>query len=98
HRAALGWVPTTANTQDVGGMGTVAVRQARRLLENARRVVAVELLAAAEAVDLTGTEGLAAGTRAAYAAVRSMVAPLLDDRPLGDDVERLASALASVAP
>jgi histidine ammonia-lyase len=96
HPASLGSVPTNANNQDVVGMGTVAVRQARRLLENARRVVAIELLAAAEAVDLTGTEGLGAGTRAAYEAVRRVVPPLLEDRPLGDDVERLAAALDSL--
>jgi histidine ammonia-lyase len=77
-------------------MGTVAVRQARRLLENARRVVAIELLAAAEAVDLVGIEAFGRGTRAAHAAVRAVVAPLLDDRPLGDDVERLASMLDTV--
>jgi len=71
----------------------VAVRQARRLLENARRVVAIELLAAAEGVDLTGADGLARGTQAAYAAVRKVVRPLLEDRPLGDDVERLVSVL-----
>jgi histidine ammonia-lyase len=97
HPASLGSVPTNANNQDVVGMGTVAVRQARRLLENARRVVAIELLAAAEAVDLAGAEGLGVGTRATYASVRSLVTPLLDDRPLGDDVERLASALDEVA-
>jgi histidine ammonia-lyase len=93
HPASLGSVPTNANNQDVVGMGTVAVRQARRLLENARRVVAIELLAAAEALDLRGTDRLGTGTRAAYAAVRAIVAPLLEDRPLGDDVERLAAAL-----
>ncbi|HJW69789.1 MAG TPA: aromatic amino acid ammonia-lyase, partial [Candidatus Binatia bacterium] len=70
HPASLGSVPTNANNQDVVGMGTVAVRQARRLLENARRVVAIELLAAAEAVDLTGADGLGGGTRATYASVR----------------------------
>jgi histidine ammonia-lyase len=55
--------------------------------------VAIELLAAAEALDLRGTDRLGTGTRAAYAAVRAIVAPLLEDRPLGDDVERLAAAL-----
>ncbi len=97
HPASLGSVPTNANNQDVVGMGTVAVRQARLLLENARRVVAIELLAAAEAVDLRGKDGLGAGTRAAYAAVRGIVPPLVEDRPLGDDVERLATALDALA-
>ncbi|MFN8544693.1 MAG: aromatic amino acid ammonia-lyase [Candidatus Binatia bacterium] len=97
HPASLGSVPTNANNQDVVGMGSVAVRQARRVIENARRVVAIELLAAVEAVDLVGVDGLADGTRAVCAAVRSRVAPLLEDRPLGADVERLAAGLDRVA-
>jgi histidine ammonia-lyase len=96
HPASLGSVPTNANNQDVVGMGSVAVRQARRLLENGRRVVAIELVAAAEAIDLSGVEGLGTGTRAAYAAVRALVPPLLEDRPLGADVERLAGALQTI--
>ena len=97
HPASLGSVPTNANNQDVVGMGTVAVRHARRLLENARRVVAIELLAAAEAVDLVGAEELGAGTRAVHGRVRELVPPLLEDRPLGADVERLTGALGRVA-
>jgi histidine ammonia-lyase len=97
HPATLGSVPTNANNQDVVGMGSVGVRHARRLLDNARRVVAIELLAAAEAADAVGLDGFASGTRAVYAAVRERVAPLTQDRPLGDDVERLAAALDEVA-
>jgi histidine ammonia-lyase len=97
HPATLGSVPTNANNQDVVGMGGVAVRQARRLLENARGVVAIELIAAAEAVDLVGADGLGAGTRAVHAAVRAVVPPLVEDRPLGGDVERLVAALGTVA-
>jgi histidine ammonia-lyase len=97
HPTSLGSVPTNANNQDVVGMGTVAVRQARRLLENARRVVAIELLAGAEAIDLVGTDGLGEGTRAVHGRVRGLVTPLLEDRPLGEDVERLAGALGTVA-
>ncbi len=97
HPASLGSVPTNANNQDVVGMGTVAVRHARRLLDNARRVVAIELLAAVEAVDLVGADGLGAGTRGVHARVRRLVAPLVEDRPLGGDVERLAGALDQFA-
>ncbi len=97
HPASLGSVPTNANNQDVVGMGSVATRQARRLLENAQRVVAIELLAAAEAVDLVGARDLGAGVRAAYETVREVVPPLLDDRPLGEDVERLVAALPRIA-
>jgi histidine ammonia-lyase len=97
HPATLGSVPTNANNQDVVPMGTVGVRQARRILDNARRVVAIELMAATEAVDLTDRNGLAPGTRALYDAVREHVPPLTADRPLGQDVERLVSAFGSLA-
>jgi len=97
HPASLGSVPTNANNQDVVGMGTVAVRQARRLLANARLVVAIELLAAAEAADLVGVEGLGAGTQRVHAVVRALVAPLSEDRALGPDVERLVGGLGHIA-
>lgn len=97
HPTTLGSVPTNANNQDVVGMGSVGVRHARRLLENGRRVVAIELLAAAEAIDLIGGQGIGAGTRRVYETVRGLVPPLLADRSLGPDVERLAAALGTVA-
>ena len=97
HPASIGSVPTNANNQDVVGMGGVAVRQARRLLENAQRVVAIELLAAAEAADLAGTDRLGYGTRAVYDAVRRLVPRLTEDRPLGADVERLVEVLDRIA-
>jgi histidine ammonia-lyase len=60
-------------------------------------VVAIELLAAAEAIDLVGGQGIGAGTRRVYETVRGLVPPLLADRSLGPDVERLAAALGTVA-
>jgi histidine ammonia-lyase len=97
HPATLGSVPTNANNQDVVPMGSVGVRQARRLLDNARRVVAIELLAATEAVDVAGADGLAPATRDLHERVRALVPPLLQDRPLGDDVERLVTAIPELA-
>jgi len=97
HPATLGSVPTNANNQDVVPMGSVGVRQARRILDNARRCVAIELIAAAEAADLVGAEGLAPATGALHAAVRERVAPLAEDRTLGADVERLVAAFPALA-
>jgi histidine ammonia-lyase len=97
HPATLGSVPTNANNQDVVPMGSVGVRQARRILDNARRVVAIELLAAAEAVDVAAATGLAPATNALYERIRALVPPLVADRPLGDDVERLIDAFPEIA-
>jgi len=97
HPATLGSVPTNANNQDVVPMGSVGVRQARRLLDNARRVVAIELLAAAEAVDVAEATDLAPATAALYERIRALVPAITVDRPLGADVERLAGSIAELA-
>jgi histidine ammonia-lyase len=57
------------------------------------RVVAVELVCAALAVDLAAPDRLGRGTAAAHAAVRELVPPLADDRPLGDEAEQVAREL-----
>ena len=78
---------------------TGAAQGALRLgeqLERLRLLIAVELIVAAQAVDLAAPSRLGAGTAAAHRCVRDTVAPLHDDRALGPDVDRLArEALAS---
>jgi histidine ammonia-lyase len=93
HPATLGSVPTNANNQDVVPMGSVGVRQARRLLDNARRVVAIEAIAAAEAADLVSGPALAPRTARLQRWIRQLVPAITVDRPLGDDVERTVAAI-----
>ncbi|MDQ6835375.1 MAG: aromatic amino acid lyase, partial [Actinomycetota bacterium] len=59
-----------------------------------RRLVAIELLVAAQALELRGAVRLGGGTQAAYLWVRESVTALEDDRPLGEEVERLAGGLS----
>jgi histidine ammonia-lyase len=67
-----------------------AALRVRDQLERLRLLVALELVSAAQAVDLAAPERLGAGTAAAHECVRELVAHLIDDRPLGVDVERVA--------
>jgi histidine ammonia-lyase len=85
--ASVASIPTNANNQDVVSMGMLAARHAARVLDNVRRIIAIELLCAAQALDLRGVTAAGAGTRAAHAALRAAVAPLIEDRPLATDVE-----------
>jgi histidine ammonia-lyase len=59
------------------------------------RLIALELVCAAQAVDLAAPDGLGNGTAAAHACVRELVAPLDDDRPLGAEVELVARELVA---
>jgi len=60
-----------------------------------RELIAIELLTAAQAIDLrpVAADALGRGTRNAYDAVRAQVPMLDEDRPLGPDVEKVAAAI-----
>ncbi|GAA1997260.1 tyrosine 2,3-aminomutase [Catenulispora subtropica] len=88
-------VPSNGDNQDIVSMGLIAARNARRVLRNNQYILAVEYLAAASAVDVSGRyDGLGPAGRAAYDAVRSLVPPLERDRYMADDIETVAAALA----
>jgi len=95
HPASVDSIPSSANQEDHVSMGTTAARKARQVVANTTRVLAIELLCAAQAVEFVGPEGLGAGTRAAYRAVRDVVPPLDGDRVLAPDIERLAVLIHS---
>ncbi|MFF9344823.1 MULTISPECIES: tyrosine 2,3-aminomutase [unclassified Streptomyces] len=88
-------VPSNGDNQDVVSMGLIAARNARRVLENNNRILAVEFLAAAQAVDISGRfEGLSPAAKATYDAVRALVPTLGVDRYMADDIELVAAALS----
>lgn len=88
-------VPSNGDNQDVVSMGLIAARNARRVWENNNRILAVEFLAAAQAVDLSGRyDGLSPAGKATYEMVRSLVPTLDRDRYMSDDIETVAAALS----
>jgi len=100
--ASVASIPTNANNQDVVSMGMLAARHTARVLDNLRRVVAIELLCAAQALELRGLARAGAGTCAAHARIRAQAPALVEDRPLTADVDAVldlvdAGAFASIA-
>jgi len=86
-------IPASADQEDFVSMGMNGVLKALQILENARGVVAIELIAAAQALDFRDFNP-GAGTRAAHAAVRRIVAHLDEDRPLCSDHNAMTAAVA----
>lgn len=72
--------------EDHVSMAALAARGATAVLDLARRVVAIELACAAQALELRGLEGAAAPAVALHAAVRAHVEFLDEDRPVSTDV------------
>jgi histidine ammonia-lyase len=96
--ASIGSIPTDANQEDFVPMGMAAAVKARRILTNAQRVVAAELLCAAQGLEFLKPLAPGRGVAELYARIRGLdppVRPLEQDRPPAPDLERLARAVAA---
>jgi len=90
-------VPTCAGIEDYNSFGPRAAAKARRSLDLTTKVVAIELLCAAAAIDHHRPLRSGAGVEKAHATVRRVVAPIGEDRPPGPDIEAIAGLIASGA-
>jgi len=95
HPASVDSIPSSAGQEDHVSMGTTAARKARRILANAQRVLAIELLCAAQALEFRDPRALSPATRAAYKVIRERVVPLDEDRVLAPEIEELARLIRS---
>jgi histidine ammonia-lyase len=93
HPASVDTIPTDGSKEDVVPMAMAAAWKLRRVVRNVRYVLAIELMCAAQGIDLRAPLKPGRGVARAHAAVRSMVAPLGRDRVLSPDIERLAAAI-----
>ena len=90
-------IPTSANQEDYVSMGMGGARRLQPMLANLRNILAIELLAACQGIDLlaplrTGTEA-----QKAYDLVRSRSKRVDVDRSLAADIEAVAGTIASGA-
>ncbi len=89
-------IPAAADQEDFVSMGMNTALKTRQILDNACGVLAIEFIAASQALDFREfTPGR--GTRAAHAAVRKVVAHLDEDRPLFKDHNAMAAAVKACA-
>jgi histidine ammonia-lyase len=97
HPASVDSIPSSAGQEDHVSMGMTAARHARGCVANAEVVVAIEVLCAAQALELRAPLAPAPATRAALAAVREVVPFLAEDRGLKKDVDAAIQLVRSGA-
>jgi histidine ammonia-lyase len=93
HPASVDSIPTEAGQEDHVSMGPIAARKARRVVRHARQVLAIELLAACQALDLRRGPKPGKGVAAAWAAVRGKVPPMQADRIVARDIAAVEALL-----
>ncbi len=92
--ASVQSIPTDANQEDYVPMGMAAAFKAQRILDNAKRVVAAELIAAVQGIELLEPLRTGPRLRPVCARLREIVPPLTADRPLSGDIEAVAAIVA----
>ncbi|MEJ5377039.1 MAG: histidine ammonia-lyase [bacterium] len=95
HPASVDSIPTSANKEDHVSMGTIAARKAREVVKNSQQVLAIELLCAAQALDLFTDMRAGQGTQAAYRVIREKIPHLDKDRFLAGDMQEALRLLKS---
>jgi histidine ammonia-lyase len=90
HPASVDSIPTSANKEDHVSMGVTAARKAARIVANTRRILAIEVLAACQALEFLKPLETSPPLAAVYRRVRERVAPYADDRPPGPEIEAIA--------
>lgn len=86
-------IPTSAGQEDHVSMGMTSARKAEQIITNTELVIAIEALAAAQALTLREPLQPAPGTRGALAAIRTRSPALEEDRPLAPDIEVIAGMI-----
>ena len=95
HPAATGSIPAAADQEDFVSMGMTTALKTQQIIDNAQAVLAVELMAGAQAVDFRKPIKPGKGVQAAARIIRKYVDHLEEDRPLYDDINKLKEVVES---
>jgi histidine ammonia-lyase len=87
HPSSVDTIPTSGNQEDHVSMGWTSMRKLREVVANVRAVLAVEVLAAAQALDFRATLAQpGSGSRAVHELVRATVPPMDVDREVAAQI------------
>lgn len=96
HPASVDSIPSSANQEDHVSMGTIASRHAYQIIQNARKVMAIEWICAMQAVEYRGIEKMASQTKRFYEKGRVFVPSIKKDRIFSKDIEKAAEGLKTM--
>jgi histidine ammonia-lyase len=93
HPASADSIPTSAGTEDFNSMGANSALKLQQILNNTTRIVAIELMCAAQGVEFHLPLRPGRPLRAILTAIREVVPRLEHDRPLDGEIERIATLI-----
>jgi histidine ammonia-lyase len=97
HPSSSSSIPTDGGKEDHVSMGMTGALKLRQIVENAERIVGIELMCAAQGLEFRRPLKAGIEVERAYAAVRAIVPHLGEDRVLGPEIEAMAAAIRTGA-
>jgi len=95
HPASVDSITTSGNKEDYVSMGMAAAIKLKKIVENTRNTLAIEAMAAAQAIDLLAPLKTSKRLQHAHGAIRAVSARLEKDRVMYQDFVRIAEVIAS---
>jgi len=93
HPSSTGTIPTDGGKEDHVSMGMTGALKLRQIVTNVERVVAIELMCAAQGLEFRRPLKAAKAVEEAWAKIRAIVPKLEEDRVVSGDMQRLADAV-----
>lgn len=93
HPASVDTIPTSAEQEDHVSMGMTSALKLQRVLNNTARVLAIEIIAAAQGLEFHAPTEPGPGVKAAVTYVRTVSAPLDKDRSIAYEIEEVAASV-----
>ena len=97
HRASVDSISTSGGQEDHVSMGWGAGKKLLEVINNVRRVLAVEIICAVQGIEYRSPLRPASGTGEFVSLVRDHVPPLVEDRSTSDEIELVANLIADGA-
>ncbi|WP_044641591.1 histidine ammonia-lyase [Risungbinella massiliensis] len=94
HPSSVDSIPSSANQEDHVSMGAYGTKKCHQILQNVRKVLAIEYICAAQAIEF-GSKRLGKGTQVAYDLLRAYIPELSGDRIGSEDIQKATEILAS---
>jgi histidine ammonia-lyase len=95
HPASVDSITTSGNKEDYVSMGMTAALKLRKIVANTRNILAIEAIAAAQALDFLAPMKTSRRGQLAYKEIRGVSPRMEKDRVISDDFSRIAAILAA---
>lgn len=89
HPASVDSIPTSANQEDHNSMGSISARKCLSIVNNVKKIIAIEFLCALQGISLLRPLKAGKGVEQAYDIIREHISELKDDRIVSEDIKKM---------